>query len=137
MIATVCRPHDVRTSTLCRNVDSQREDALARPSQDSAPLSRGRTLVMPCDFKSSATRALEASLGQLQTRMISRSRGISRPRVVNSSGEIRIAPEIRVGSPANRLQRSTINMSRPAAICCRNSIGVIRATANCLRKRAA
>ena len=107
----------------------------ANVSQASAPPSRGRPRPMPCDFNRSAARALEASLGQLQTRMISRSRGISWPRTASSPGEIRMAPGMRAGSPAKPPRRSTIQSSSPAPRRCCSSAGVMRATSNCLKNR--
>ena len=61
-------------------------------SHASAPPSSGRTCVMPWDLRSSAARALEASFGQLQYRMISRSRGICLDPAMRSSVERRTAP---------------------------------------------
>lgn len=48
-----------------------------RSYQALKPPSSGRTLLMPLRFKSSATRALVASFGQVQNSTISRSRGIT------------------------------------------------------------
>jgi hypothetical protein len=47
-----------------------------RSYQAAKPPSSGRTLLIPLRFKSSATLALVASLGQVQNNTISRSRGI-------------------------------------------------------------
>jgi hypothetical protein len=91
--------------------------------------------VIPRDLSSSAARALVASLGQLQNRMISRSRGISCPRAASSSGEIRTAPGMSAGSCSWPLRRSTIKSSSPWLSRCWSSVGVMRAISNCFRKR--
>ena len=60
--------------------------------QPSTPPARGMTRVIPSARSCSATRALVASLGQLQYSTTSRSRGISRCLVSRSSAGKRSAP---------------------------------------------
>src|SRR6516165_2755184 len=90
---------------------------------------------MPCSFSSSAARALDASLGQLQKRMISRSRGTSRRLASRSSIEAATAPLIGSRSFSGLLRRSTISTSSPDSSRSRSSPAVIRATASLRRKR--
>jgi hypothetical protein len=77
-------------------------------SHASAPPSNGRTRVMPWDLSSSATRALEASFGQVQKRMISRSRGICCELAVRSSAENRMAPGTELASVSCPPRKSTM-----------------------------
>jgi len=90
---------------------------------------------MPCDFNNSAARALEASFGQLQYRMISRSRGIWLEALVRFSRERRTAPGIGGHSLSSVVRRSTMSRLSPATMRSRNSSGVIRATSSFFRNR--
>jgi hypothetical protein len=77
-------------------------------SHASAPPCNGRTRVMPWDLRRSATRALEASFGQVQKRMISRSRGICFELAVRSSAENRMAPGTELESVSSPPRKSTM-----------------------------
>ena len=61
------------------------------------PPASGRTRSMPLRFNSNATRALVASFGQVQNKMISRSRGIWPCPSSIFSGARRMAPGIVCG----------------------------------------
>ena len=101
--------------------------------QACSPPASGRIFSTPLRLRSSATRALVASLGQVQYKMTSGARASSSRIPSRLSPATRRAPGMVVGSAAKSTdpRRSTITTSWPISILFFSSSGVMRSMCNC------